>query len=149
MLMKRTILLASALAAGLLALPSWAGVDKPEQMNDALMAGFNGGDMEALRKLYHPDAIFVSVPGTTVSGIDAILAELAKFMAPGVPLQLTTRHVYITGDTAEIISDWVIQGKAKDGTDMNATGTAVDLLRKGEDGKWYFYIDNPYGTAKQ
>ena len=143
--------LGSALALVLMAAgPVLAGgVDKPEDMNDALAAGFNAGDLEALRALYHPDAIFVSVPGTTVSGIDNILGELQKFMAPGVPLALTTRHVYQTGDIAEVISDWVIKGTAKDGSEMNATGTAVDLLRQGEDGKWYFYIDNPYGTAKQ
>ena len=136
----------TALAASL-ALPALAGgVSNPEDMNAALEAAFNAADRDALRELYLPESIFVTEPGKTVSGIDNILAAFDGFLEPGLPLELNLRRTYVAGDTAELISDWVIAGTDKDGNEVRMTGTAIDILRRGPDGNWYFWIDNPYGV---
>ena len=129
-----------------LALPAVAGgVSAPEDMNAALEAAFNAADKDALAELYLPESVFVTKPGTAVSGIDNILTAFDAFLEPGLPLELNLRHTYVAGDTAKTISDWVIAGTDRDGNEVRMTGTAIDILRKGPDGNWYFWIDNPHG----
>lgn len=130
-----------------LALPAAAGgVSEPEEMNAALMKAFNAADKEALAELYLPDSVFVTEPGKTVSGVDDIMTAFDAFLEPGLPLELELRHLYVAGDTAKTISDWVIAGTDKDGEEVRMTGNAIDILRKGPDGNWYFWIDNPHGV---
>lgn len=138
---------ATAAATCLLALPAFAGgVATPEDMNPALEKAFNAADKSALAKLYLPESIFISQPGTQVSGIENILKAFDPFLEPGLPLKLTLRHKYVAGDTAELLTDWVIEGKDKSGKHVKMTGVAIDILRKGPDGNWYFWIDNPHGV---
>lgn len=137
----------AALLASAIALPALAGgVAKPEDMNPALEKAFNNADKDALRELYLPESVFVTEPGTAVTGIDNILDAFDVFLAPGLPLQLTMRHKYVAGDTAKLITDWVIEGTDKEGKHVRMTGIAIDILRKGPDGNWYFWIDNPHGV---
>lgn len=142
----RNFAAAAFMVAGL-AMPALAGgVPTPEDMNPALEKAFNAADKEALRALYLPESIFITEPGTAVSGIENILAAFDVFLEPGLPLELNPRHIYVAGDTAELIVDWVIAGTDKDGKNVRMTGTAIDILRKGPDGNWYFWIDNPHGV---
>lgn len=137
----------ATLVAAVIAMPALAGgVPTPEDMNPALEKAFNNADKDALRELYLPQSVFVTEPGTAVSGIDNILAAFDVFLEPGLPLQLTMRHKYVAGDTAKLITDWVIEGTDKDGKETRMTGIAIDILRKGPDGNWYFWIDNPHGV---
>jgi len=67
----------------------------------------------------------------------------------GLGLQLLTnvRHVFVADDTAQIVLDWTIEGKSRDGNDVHLHGTASDIVRRGADGFWRYLIDNNQGTV--
>ncbi|WP_051794147.1 hypothetical protein [Kibdelosporangium aridum] len=55
--------------------------------------------------------------------------------------------IYVAGDIAQIIVDWSIQGTTPEGYEIDLKGTATDVARLGEDGRWRYVVDNPFGTA--
>jgi ketosteroid isomerase-like protein len=57
------------------------------------------------------------------------------------------RHVFVGGDTAQIVVDWSIDGTGSDGKVVHMHGTASDIMRRGADGFWRYIIDNNQGTA--
>ncbi|MET7998211.1 nuclear transport factor 2 family protein [Amycolatopsis sp. NPDC005232] len=48
--------------------PSFPLPTSADGIPDALLARFNSGDVDAMQDLYAPEAVFVTNPGTTVSG---------------------------------------------------------------------------------
>ncbi len=40
-----------------------------------------------------------------------------------------------------------MRGTARDGSRVDLSGTATDVVRRGTDGRWRYVIDNPHGTA--
>lgn len=68
-------------------------------------------------------------------------------LALGVPIEVEPRHVYVADDIALLIVDWKISGTAPDGAQVDISGTATDVARRGADGIWRYLIDNPFGTA--
>jgi len=63
--------------------------------------------------------------------------------------EVRPRHVYTTGDLALLIVDWVIDGTDSGGRAVHIEGTATDVARRGEDGRWRYVIDNPFGTRRE
>ncbi|MFI7698427.1 hypothetical protein [Nonomuraea sp. NPDC049480] len=45
--------------------------------------------------------------------------------------------------------DWVIRGTDGDGQPVHIEGTATDVARRGEDGRWRYVIDNPFGVRQE
>jgi len=117
-----------------------------EQHTDVFMRAFNSGRMELIEQLFDPEAVFVPEPGKPVTGAE-ILRRTEEFLALGVPLSATARHIYQAGDTALLIVDWVIDGTGSDGSPVHMTGTATDVVRRGADGRWRYLVDSPHGTA--
>ncbi|MER5780938.1 DUF4440 domain-containing protein [Streptomyces mobaraensis] len=115
---------------------------------DAFAAAFNSGDPDALARVYEEGAVFVPRPGEAVTGPELRAANTA-FQALGIPIDLRPRHIYIAGDIALLIVDWVIDGSGPDGGHVHLEGTATDVARRGPDGRWRYVIDNPFGTAAE
>ncbi|MEO3766910.1 DUF4440 domain-containing protein [Streptomyces sp. B8F3] len=117
-----------------------------ERLPYAFAAAFNSGSPDTLSRIYADDAVFVPRPGTSVSG-ERMVAANAEFQALGVPIRVQPRHVYVTGDTALLVVDWVLDGPGQDRAHVHIEGTATDVARRGADGVWRYVIDNPFGTA--
>ncbi|MFI9121185.1 YybH family protein [Streptomyces bikiniensis] len=100
---------------------------------------FNSGDARAVRELYEEGAVFVPESGAAVHGADAVARENAGFLGLGLPIAVHPRHVRLAGDIALLTVDWEIGGRA--------SGTATDVVRRGEDGHWRYVIDSPFGGA--
>ncbi|MGA4839941.1 YybH family protein [Streptomyces sp. G45] len=113
---------------------------RPEDVPAAFAERFNSGDPDAVRELYEPDAAFVPESGAPVHGAAAIAAQNAPFLALGLPISVTPRHVHVAGDTALLIVDWEIAGKVR--------ATATDVARRGPDGHWRYVIDSPFGGGR-
>ena len=64
----------------------------PEELDQLFSEALNAGDLDALVALYEPQAVFVSEPGQTVSGTEAIRAVLSAFvsMKPKITLEVQT-----------------------------------------------------------
>ncbi len=110
------------------------------------VTAMNAGDLQAIDHVYEDDAVLVPVPGHPVAG-PARLAANQHLQSFGLPIEARPRHAYVAGDIALLIVDWSMRGTACDGTEIDMSGTATDVVRRGPDGRWRYVIDNPHGTA--
>lgn len=122
-------------------------VTDPATLPGVFADAFNSGDADAVERLFEPDAVFVTEPGRLVSG-DERRAATGEFLRLGVPISITVRHSYVSGDIALLIGDFVIHGTGPDGNPVHIEGTATDVARRGADGCWRYVIDNPPGTDR-
>ncbi len=120
---------------------------KPEDVIPSLIERFNSGKVEAMMALYAPEAVFIANDGRTVTDRAEIAAQFQRDMSLGLPLKANVRHVFVSGDTAQIVVDWSIDGKGPTGEDVHLGGSACDIVRRGADGLWRYIIDNNQGTA--
>jgi uncharacterized protein (TIGR02246 family) len=119
----------------------------PEDVIPALVERFNSRDLDAMMELYSPEAVFVANDGRTITDRSEFAALFQRDMNLGVPLKANVRHVFVGGDTAQIILDWAIDGTDAEGKQVHVHGTASDIMRRGADGVWRYIIDNNQGTA--
>ncbi|SNB88469.1 Ketosteroid isomerase homolog [Streptomyces sp. PgraA7] len=112
-----------------------------------LERAFNTFDAEVVDRLYEADALFVPRPGQPTTGPGRIPAH-RDFLALRVPIRVTPRHTYVSGDLALLIVDWVVEGRAAHGGQVRVAGTATDVARRGPDGFWLYVVDNPFGTTE-
>ena len=120
---------------------------EPEGVIPSLLKRFNSGKIEAMMALYAPEAVFVANDGRTITDRAEFTAILEHDIKLGLPLQANVRHVFVSGDTAQIVLDWSIDGTGSDGKVVHMHGTASDIMRRGADGFWRYIIDNNQGTA--
>ncbi|MGW5316945.1 YybH family protein [Nocardia thailandica] len=118
----------------------------PRQHAAVFAARFNTGDAAAVAGVYTDDAVFVPEPGRPVTGT-ALRDATAGFLALGLPIRVRPRHTYVADDVALLIVDWDIAGTDPAGIPVRLRGTATDVARRGNDGRWRYVIDNPFGTA--
>jgi ketosteroid isomerase-like protein len=126
---------------------SYAPPTEPEDMAATLRERFNSGKVSAMLPLYEPEAVLIKKDGQAVTGHTGIAADLESYLSFGLPLEVSARHVFVSGDIAEIILDWSIDGTGPDGEQVHFGGSASDVLRRGADGRWRYVIDNNQGTA--
>ncbi len=119
----------------------------PEGVIPSLIERFNFGTVNAMMELHDPHSVFVENDGRTLTDRAAIAARLERDLKLGLPLAATVRHVFVAGDIAQIVVDWSIDGKDSDGKEVRLAGSACDIVRRGADGFWRYYIDNNQGTA--
>ncbi|MEV4491853.1 DUF4440 domain-containing protein [Micromonospora coxensis] len=112
----------------------------------AFARAFNTFDPVVVDRFYEPDALFVPRPGEPVTGPHRLRAN-GRLLAWRVPLRVAPRHVYVTGELALFIVDYVIEGRTPAGEPVRLAGTATDVGRRGPDGRWRYVIDNPFGVA--
>jgi ketosteroid isomerase-like protein len=120
---------------------------KPEDIIPSLVERFNSGDVWNQMAMYAPEAVFVANDGRVVTDHAEIAAIIGRDIKLGLRLETNVRHVFVAGDTAQIILDWSIDGKGPDGKDVHLHGSASDIVRRGADGFWRYIIDNNQGTA--
>lgn len=120
---------------------------KPEGVIPSLIERFNSGKVSAMMALHAPDSVFIANDGRTVTDHAEIAAILDRDLKLGLPLVANVRHVFVAGDTAQIVVDWSIDGTGPDGKKIHLGGSASDIVRRGADGFWRYIIDNNQGTA--
>jgi ketosteroid isomerase-like protein len=91
--------------------------------------------------------VLIANDGRTIRDRAEIAAQFQRDMSLGLPLKANVRHVFVGDDTAQIVVDWSIDGKGRDGKDVHLGGSASDIVRRGADGRWRYIIDNNQGTA--
>ena len=60
-------------------------------------------------------------------------------------LENTVRRIIPAGNVVLAYSDWTFKASGPDGSPVNLSGTAIDVLRKKSDDSWLIVIDNPWG----
>jgi|SRR5215472_16369667 len=111
---------------------------KPEELHELFVAAFNQADIEALTRLYEPDALLVLATGD-VKGHAAIGEAYRQLLARGGHMQLHTRRVMDSGKGLAVLhSAWAIdRGEGK------AFGVSTEVVRQQTDGSWLFLLDEP------
>ena len=120
---------------------------EPEDIIPSLVKRFNSGDVSNQMAMYAPEAVFIANDGRTITDHAEIAAIIGRDIKLGLPLMTNVRHVFVAGDTAQIILDWSIDGTGPDGKEVHLGGSACDIARRGADGFWRYIIDNNQGTA--
>jgi ketosteroid isomerase-like protein len=126
---------------------SFALPTKPEDMATALVERFNSGKLDDVVALYDSEAVLVKPDGHPIKGHTDIADDLEYWLGLGLPLKVNARHVFTNDDIALIILDWAIDGTGPDGKHVHFHGSASDVLRRGADGVWRYWIDNNQGTV--
>lgn len=123
------------------------GHGTPRQVLEAIVDGINAGDIDALMRLYEPDAAFAAQPGSLAHGPAGVRSSLAAFIAMKGTLDIRLKHVLEASDLALVVGEWSFTGTSADGAPVTLTGHNADVLRRQPDGSWRFVIDNPWGHA--
>lgn len=121
-------------------------LEDPTRLTALYVRAFNGGYADAVNGLYTDDAVSVWEPGVVLSG-----AERRKYIedviARGASVQATLRESFVAGDTALLVVDWALSATNEEGVVEESTGVGNDVLRRGDDGRWRYAVDNPYGQG--
>ncbi|MDI9883327.1 DUF4440 domain-containing protein [Streptomyces sp. HNM0645] len=120
-------------------------VSDPARLPEVFVEAFNAKDLDAIDRLFEPEAVRVLTPGVVVTG-DGRRQATSSFLSLGVPIDISVRHTYVYDDIALVIGDFVIDGTNPDGERVHIEGTATDVARRGSDGLWRYVIDNPPGV---
>lgn len=103
----------------------------------------NAGDLDALIRLFDPEARVLLQDGSPLNGQDAIRQAYAGLFAQG-PSQfvLKTRFASEVGDIALLSCSW--EGMVGD---QKAGAVTAEVARRQPDGRWAFFIDNPWAAS--
>jgi ketosteroid isomerase-like protein len=77
-----------------------------------------------------------------IIGRENIKNELKPYFQSEGTIYSISRSIYENGDIALIKSVW----KYESDKGQVEEGTAIEVLKKTNEGKWVFIIDNPYGV---
>ena len=119
----------------------------PADVVSQLIEAITKGDLDSAVAAYEPGASLVVQPGKVATGAAALREALSGFIALK-PAMATEAHQLIqSGDIAQYISRWSLQGQDPDGKQIQMNGTSSDILRRQADGRWLIALDNPWGAA--
>ena len=108
---------------------------------------FKGGDVDALMRLYEPDA-YVALHGQpALRGLDAVRAYFAPRIGQGkVEFLLDIERIDVHGRTAHLISGYWFTLEQPGRPAYQDAGRSLLIYRKGRDGRWRIAVDIDQGT---
>ena len=115
----------------------------PEELDQNFEKALNAGDLEGLVALYEPQAVFVSEPGQTVSGTEAIREVLSAFVSMNPTITVAVQTLGQMDDIALTAAKWEMSGTGPDGQPIQMRGDSKEVCRRQADGTWLFIIDDP------
>jgi len=117
----------------------------PEELEEMFTDAVNRRDLDALAALYEPDAIWVTEPGQSVSGVPAIREVAAGYFALNPTFDMKTKAILTSGDVTLVYSSWTLSG-TDGGEPLHLAGDSTAVLRRGPDG-WRYVVDDPFGQG--
>jgi uncharacterized protein (TIGR02246 family) len=113
----------------------------------AWIAAFEAGDLEALMRLYEPDA-FVALHGQpALRGIEAIRNYFAPRVGRGkVRFLLDIERIEVNGRMAHLISGYWFTLELPDRPLYQDAGRSLLIYKKTRSGAWRIYVDIDQGT---
>ena len=119
---------------------------KPEDIHRLFTKYFNEQDLEGLGTLYAENAMFIPGSGRSpIIGRENIKSQLKPYFESRGTIYSISRSIYENGDIALIKSLWKYESEK----DEVEEGTAMEVLKKTNEGVWVFIIDNPYGVQSR
>ncbi|MEY9872502.1 uncharacterized protein (TIGR02246 family) [Streptacidiphilus sp. MAP12-33] len=122
-------------------------ITDPARLPILFQDALNAGDVDAVLALFAPDAGMRTVTGETVTGAEALRAEIGGTVAARGRLTNVQRHTLVGADTALLVTDWTMEIDGPAGARVAPTGTTANIARRSTDGGWRFTLLNPLGLA--
>lgn len=111
---------------------------------------YEARDLDALMRLYEPDAFVALNNQPALRGVAAVRGYFAKaFAAPAGKFRLNIEDIQIHGPVAHLVSLFRLDGKTPDGKTWSAVGRSLLIYRR-TPGGWKILadIDNSTPDAK-
>src|SRR5215468_3639779 len=120
-------------------------IAKPEELHPALVAAYNAGDVEAVARLYDPNAVFVIKPGRVTEGPAELRATLERLVGLGGRIAIEPRSFTRSGDATLVLGTFKLSGRRRrDGSSADLAGRFADVLRLQPDAGWLIAVDNGF-----
>jgi uncharacterized protein (TIGR02246 family) len=120
----------------------------PEACDHLFGEHVNAGDLEALLALYEPGCSLVRRDGGVARGHGEIRAVLERLLAMQARMRTEIVKVVHSGeDLAMVCNDWHMSAKRPDGEAVEASGKAIEVVRRQADGTWRFILDDPFARG--
>lgn len=120
-------------------------INTPEELLNRVTECMNSKDLDTFVSLYEPDGSFIDESGENINGHEKIREKIKGFMDMNGKLENTIRKIIPAGNIVLAYSDWTFKASGSNGTSINLSGTAIDVLKKQSDNSWLIVIDNPWG----
>ena len=98
----------------------------------------NAGDLDALMALYEPDCSYARTDGSVARGHAAVREIMERLFAMRPLIRIEVTKAVQTGS---------LTAKQPDGTAIERSGKALEVVRRQPDGAWTFAIDDPFGRG--
>ena len=108
----------------------------------------NAGDLAALMSLYEPGCSLVRRDGSVARGHTEIRQVFERLL--GMRARMSTEIVKVVqsgDDLAMVYDDWRMSAKRPDGQPVEASGKAIEVVRRQPDGTWRFILDDPFARG--
>ena len=120
----------------------------PEKCDRLFGEHVNAGDLEALVALYEPGCSLVRRDGSVAHGHAEIRAVLSRLIAMQARMSTEIVKVVRAGDELALVyNDWHMSAKRDDGQPVEASGKAIEVVRRQGDGTWRFILDDPFARG--
>jgi ketosteroid isomerase-like protein len=120
-------------------------VASPEELAIAFAGRFNARDMSALMELYEEDCVFTYDGIEKAVGKKQIEGALTGFMAAGLKFSGEYVNIFTAGDYALVRMRWELRESSGS---LMAGGISAEVLKRGGDGGWRFFIDDAGGGMR-
>jgi uncharacterized protein (TIGR02246 family) len=120
----------------------------PEACDRLFGEHVNAGDLEALLALYEPGCSLVRRDGGVARGHAEIRLVFERLLAMRARMRTEIVKVVPSGeDLAMVYNDWHMSAKRPDGEAVEASGKAIEVVRRQADGTWRFILDDPFARG--
>jgi uncharacterized protein (TIGR02246 family) len=108
----------------------------------------NAGDLTALMSLYEPGCSLVRRDGSVARGHAEIRQVFERLLALHAKMSTEIVKVVQSGeDLAMVYNDWHMSATRPDGEPVEASGKAIEVVRRQPDGTWRFILDDPFARG--
>ena len=120
----------------------------PEACDRLFVEHVNARDLDALMSLYEPTCSLVRRDGALARGHAEIREVLERLIMQSARMSTEIVKVVPAGtDLAMVYNDWHMSGKRADGQPVEASGKALEVVRRQPDGTWRFILDDPFARG--
>ena len=120
----------------------------PEDCHRLFEYYLNAGDLNHLVMLYEDGCSLVRSDGGVGTGHAAVRAVYEPMLATRPRIKLEVVKVVRTGaDLALVYNDWTFTATGADGSPIQRSGKAIEVVRRQPDGSWRVAIDDPVGRG--
>jgi uncharacterized protein (TIGR02246 family) len=120
----------------------------PEACDRLFGEHVNARDLAALMSLYEPGCSLVRRDGSVARGHAEIRQVFERLLAMQAKMSTQIVKVVQSGDDlAMVYNDWHMSAKRPDGQPVEASGKAIEVVRRQPDGTWRFILDDPFARG--